>query len=176
MLSERTKDILLGAMCDKSSTDEIVAIMDIVPVTAVASQFVGQVAGMTLDVTIDADVAGIAGDVTLVADSITDIDGLILAWNTANPANTLTLSAGDGTQIPTADITLSGGVDAVLAGGNISERSESIIRIMMCDYRGSNELISLIEAGSGSMSERTKDIVRIALCDYRASNELIALF
>lgn len=78
----------------------------------VAAQFDGQVAGMTTDVIIDADVAGLAGNVTLTADSVTDIDGLILAWNTANPTNTLTLFSGDGTQIPTANITLTGGLDA----------------------------------------------------------------
>jgi hypothetical protein len=82
------------------------------PVPAVAAQFSGQVAGMTTDVTIDADVAGIAGNVTLVAAPLTDIDALIAAHNLAFPANTLTLSVGDGTQIPTANIVLSGGADA----------------------------------------------------------------
>ena len=76
-----------------------------------AAQFDGQVAGMTTDVIIDADNTGLAGNVTLVADSIKDIDQLILDWNTANPTNTLTLSAGDGSQVPTADIVLAGGVD-----------------------------------------------------------------
>lgn len=40
-----------------------------------------------------------------------NINTLISNWNIANPTNTLTLSAGDGSQVPTADITLSGGVD-----------------------------------------------------------------
>lgn len=81
-------------------------------VAAEFAQFVGQVAGMTTDVTIDADVAGAAGNITLVADSIKDIDTLISDWNIANPANTLTLSAGNGAQVPTANIVLSGGANA----------------------------------------------------------------
>lgn len=81
---------------------------------AVAAQFQGQVAGMTTDVTIDADVPGAAGNITLVADSVTDIDGLIAAHNlAADPDEQVTLSAGDGSQIPTADITLAGGEDGV---------------------------------------------------------------
>jgi len=94
--------------------EEVAGVIPLVPeVPAVAAQFIGQVAGMTTDVTIDADVAGIAGNVTLIADSITDIDGLIAAWNLANVGNELTLSAGIGTQIPTADIDLAGGADLI---------------------------------------------------------------
>lgn len=81
---------------------------------AIASVFTGQVAGMTTDVTITADVAGLAGDITLVQDG-SDIDALIAAWNLANAANTVTLTAGDGSQIPTANITLAGGADEVPA-------------------------------------------------------------
>jgi len=77
----------------------------------IAAQFTGQVAGMTTNVTIDADTAGVAGNITLTADSVTDIDGLISAWNLANPSNTITLTTGDGSQVPTADITLAGGAD-----------------------------------------------------------------
>ena len=85
-----------------------------VPIAAVAAQFIGQVAGMTTDVTIDADVAGAAGNVTLTGDGVEDIDSLISIHNAAEPGNTLTLSAGDGTQVPDlgADIVLSGGADA----------------------------------------------------------------
>jgi hypothetical protein len=81
-------------------------------VAAVAASFSGQVAGMTTDVEISADVAGSAGNITLIADSVTDIDGLILAWNTGNPGNEVSLVSGDGSQVPTAGITLSGGSDA----------------------------------------------------------------
>ena len=125
-LTNRSKKILKWALRDMRGVDaeldlilaDIAAIKSsfngsVISTVEVASQFIGQVAGMTTDVTIDADVAGVAGDVTLTADSITDIDGLILAHNTANPGNALTLSAGDGSQIPTADIVLAGGVDEV---------------------------------------------------------------
>jgi hypothetical protein len=100
----------------------------------IAAQFQGQVTGMTTDVTIDADVAGAAGNITLVADGIKDIDTLISDWNTANPGNTVSLFSGDGSQIPTDDIVLSGGVDgsgdldsdAQVTLGNIVFRDEDI--------------------------------------------------
>jgi hypothetical protein len=76
---------------------------------AVAASFSGQVTGMTTDVAISADTAGAAGNVTLEADGVKDIDTLISDWNTANPANTLTLDSGDGEQVPDADIELTGG-------------------------------------------------------------------
>lgn len=81
-------------------------------VAATFAQFSGQVAGMTTNVTIDADVAGAAGNITLIADSIADVDALIATWNGANPANAVTLSAGDGSQVPTANIVLAGGTNA----------------------------------------------------------------
>jgi hypothetical protein len=84
-------------------------------IPAVAAQFDGQVAGMAADVTIDADVAGVAGNVTLVAAPLTDITALIAAWNMVNPANTLTLAVGDGSQVPTANIVLSGGTALIPA-------------------------------------------------------------
>jgi hypothetical protein len=57
------------------------------------------------------------GTATIVTDSPTtisiaaDIDQIISDWNAANPGNTVTLSSGDGTQIPTEDLILTGGVD-----------------------------------------------------------------
>jgi len=99
-------------------------LIDHLTVANAAGQFDGQVAGMTTDVVIDALVRGPAGNITLVADSVTDIDGLILAWNTANADNQVVLTSGDGSQIPTADIVLSGGdelerlaVDAAMKDG-----------------------------------------------------------
>jgi hypothetical protein len=64
-----------------------------------------------------------------------DIDQLILEWNTANPTNTLTLTAGDGSQIPTADIVLTGGIngagdtndDAQISLNNMTLRDEDIV-------------------------------------------------
>lgn len=78
------------------------------PATA---SFTGQVAGMTTNVTITANNPGAAGNITLTADSVTSISGLITAWNLANPTNQVTLTSGNGAQVPTANIVLSGGSD-----------------------------------------------------------------
>ena len=66
------------------------------------TMFTGQVAGMTTDVFITAS----QGDITLTADSVKDIDTLISESNVDNPDNTVLLSSGDGSQVPTADIVL----------------------------------------------------------------------
>jgi hypothetical protein len=60
-----------------------------------------------------------------------DIDTLIAAWNLANPANTVTLSVGDGTQVPQVDITLTGGIDAenlntLISNFNIANPSNTL--------------------------------------------------
>jgi len=83
---------------------------------AVAAFFEGQVAGMTEDVRIEADNAGVVGNsILLQFDGLDDIDAVLAAWNLANPANTATLVSGDGTQIPDnlEEIQLAGGADAV---------------------------------------------------------------
>jgi len=116
--NQKIEEYLIVALAHRPSgkeiADKVNALVDVLKaqadgseVAAVAAQFVGQVAGMTTDVTIDADVAGVAGNVTLTADSIKDIDTLIAEAGVA-----LTLSAGDGAQVPTADIVLTGGADA----------------------------------------------------------------
>lgn len=88
-------------------------------ISAVAASFSGQVAGMTTDVVIDADVAGAAGNITLTADSVTDIDGLIAAHNAgAGAGEEVSLTSGDGSQVPTEDIVLAGGSDA--SDGNLA--------------------------------------------------------
>lgn len=123
-LNKKIEEFLIVALAHRPSGKEIAdklnnlipileALADGDEVAAEAAQFEGQVAGMTTDVTIDADVAGADGNITLTADSVTDIDGLIAAHNAgATAAEQVTLSAGDGSQVPTADITLSGGSDA----------------------------------------------------------------
>jgi hypothetical protein len=80
------------------------------PIAGTYASFTGQVNGMTSDVTITADNIGSAGNITLTGPSGTDINDLITDWNTNNPSNTVTLTAGDGTQIPVND-------DIVLTGG-----------------------------------------------------------
>jgi hypothetical protein len=83
----------------------------IAPTTAT---FTGQVAGMTTNVTIADNVPGTAGNsVLLTGDGISSLNQLIVAWNTANPMNLITLQAGDDTQVPNsgAMIALTGGSD-----------------------------------------------------------------
>jgi hypothetical protein len=98
------------------------------------AQFNGQVSGMTSNVIIDADNEGSAGNITLTADSIKDINTIVSDWNTANPGNTVSLFSGDGSQVPIEDIELTGGVDASglldeeaqISLGNIVFRDEDI--------------------------------------------------
>lgn len=92
---------------------------------AATAQFDGQVAGMTTDVTIDADVPGVDGNVTLTANSILTIAELVATWNLGNPSNALTISAGIDTQVPTADIALIGGLDAIASNMDIEDFSFS---------------------------------------------------
>lgn len=61
----------------------------------------GRLAGMATRVTISADVAWAAGNTIVLLFNGTDtIADVVLAWNTANPANTVTVTGGDDTQIP----------------------------------------------------------------------------
>lgn len=61
----------------------------------------GRLAGMATRVTISADVAWAAGNTVVLLFNGTDtIADVVLAWNTANPANTVTVTGGDDTQIP----------------------------------------------------------------------------
>jgi hypothetical protein len=150
MISKKDEYVLGVALASEKVAAEIVArAVDTMPQVAVAAQFDGQVAGMTTDVTIDADNAGAAGNITLVADSIADIDGLIAAHNLANPENTVTLSAGDGAQVPTEDIVLANGVDSntqeVLAVISDSEQERKMIEeylIVACASRKAGKEIS----------------------------------
>lgn len=75
------------------------------------SPIVGGIAGTPI--VIDADFAGVVGNITLTGDGAKDVDTLISDWNIANPANTVTLASGDGTQVPDNLTTLDliGGVD-----------------------------------------------------------------
>lgn len=82
----------------------------------VFADFTGQVAGMTTDVTIQAQVAGTIGNsITLSFNGVDTIFEVIDAWNIANPANTAILTDGDGDQVPNnaTSISLSGGLNVV---------------------------------------------------------------
>ena len=71
--------------------------------TGVAASYTGTISGTATPVTITANSVGIGGNsVLLVGDGTSDIAALIAAWNTANPSNMITLSSGDGTQVPSA--------------------------------------------------------------------------
>jgi hypothetical protein len=65
--------------------------------------FSGQIPGMILNVTITANNPGSAGNsVVLPGDGTSSINTLISNWNTANPSNQVTLTSGNGTQVPDA--------------------------------------------------------------------------
>lgn len=123
-------------------------------VAATAAQFQGQVAGMTTDITIDADVAGAAGNITLTQDG-SDIDTLIANHNAGAPADEqVTLSSGDGSQVPTADITLTGGADA--SDANLAPAKAAM--------------------GSEPMSESTRYSLEVALTSKEAADEFKAAY
>ena len=67
------------------------------------ASFTGQIPGMILPVTITANHLGAAGNsVVLPGDGTSSINTLISNWNTANPSNQVTLTTGNGTQVPDA--------------------------------------------------------------------------
>lgn len=85
-------------------------------VVGATATFTGQVAGMTTDVTIDAENEGEAGnDIVLIGDGVSTITELADAWDSLNPGNEVVLDIGDFSQIPDLgeEIQLAGGVDAV---------------------------------------------------------------
>ena len=130
----------------------IEALADGKEIAAVAASFTGQVAGMTTNVTIDADVAGAAGNITLSGDGVSDIDALIASHNGGAAANEqVTLSSGDGSQVPDngADIVLSGGSDA--ADNDVAPAKAAM--------------------GSEYMSKSTKFALVHALTDQKAADE-----
>ena len=78
-------------------------------ISPTVGKFSGQVAGMTTDVTIQSSNVGRIGNITLTANGTT-ILALIQAWNTANDHNRVVVQGpGDTSQIPSANIVLSGG-------------------------------------------------------------------
>lgn len=126
---------------------------------AVAATFTGQVAGMTTDVTIEADTAGEDGNlITLSFDGSDDIDTVLAAWNLANPANTATLT-GDGSQIPDLgeEIVLADGADEVLDSD-------------------ANTAPAVAALGSAHMSAKAKESLVSALCDQAAADEFESAF
>jgi microcystin-dependent protein len=83
--------------------------------------YTGTIAGTATPVTISANNTGSTGNtVVLNFDGSTTIAGAIAAWNTANPTNLITLTTGDGTQIPSAaaQVQLTGAGDGNLYFNN----------------------------------------------------------
>lgn len=71
-----------------------------------AFDFQGTVAGMVSSVVIKTVNVSSTGSVTVIADTVNDIDTLISNHNLANPNSQVYLFEGDGSQVPTADIEL----------------------------------------------------------------------
>lgn len=79
---------------------------------AVAATYTGTMTGTATPITLTAATAGTGGNsIELTGDGTSTINLLISAWNTANPSNEVSLTSGDGTQIP------SNGATAQLANG-----------------------------------------------------------
>jgi hypothetical protein len=121
-----------------------------VTVAATTASFSGQVPGMVTDVQIDADNAGVAGNIALNFDGILDIDTVIANWNGANPGNTVTLTSGDGTQIPNNAevINLTGGADAIPTAAPLVISSAAISAGVCTITFASGDPSTFLESGS----------------------------
>jgi hypothetical protein len=90
-----------------------------------------------LGVTVTANTAGAAGNVSLQADGSETIAELIAAWNTANPSNQLTAGAGDKTQVPAAgSLALSGGADATTQQVTVEVPGQSVATQVLAKWDG----------------------------------------
>jgi hypothetical protein len=73
------------------------------PTPGTFASFMGYIPGMFSSVTLTANTSGSAGNsISLLGNGISSVNSLITAWNTANPGNQVTLTAGSGLQIPNA--------------------------------------------------------------------------
>ena len=159
-LSDKALESLEVGMASTDLAAEVASAAD-----ASAGKFSGQVTGMTSDVSIRADKAGTAGNVTLTANSSDDIDTLIDAHNASNPDDTITLESGDGSQVPTTgnDIVLAGGA----GDGSLSDKAQASLKIGMAQDELGDEVIEAIEAGSKAISSKARAATKIMM----ASND-----
>lgn len=109
------------------------------------AKFTGMIPGMILPVTLTANNIGSAGNsIVLPGDGTSSITTLISTWNTANPSNQVTLTSGNGTQIPDA------GTYATFSGIPLGCSTSVLIT---ANVLGTNaNLISLTGDGTSSIS------------------------
>jgi hypothetical protein len=162
--NKRVEEYLIVALANRKAGQELskkingmVAVLeakaDGLEVLATAGSFSGTVAGLTTPVVITANTAGAAGNITLTATGAT-VTARIAAWNAANPSNQVTLTSGDGAQIHTASIVLSGGTDA--SDANLAPAKAAM--------------------GSDKMSDSTFEILVIAMASRKAAEDFKSAF
>jgi copper chaperone CopZ len=120
-------------------------------VPAEAASFSGQVAGMTTNVVITADNDGEDGNsIELIFDGLDDIDTALSDWNLANPANTASLTSGDGSQVPDngESIQLSGGSEEVPSEVSVTVRNKSITINIEEGVTSNQDVIDAVEAST----------------------------
>lgn len=138
--------------------------------TAIYSSFTS---GMTTVVTIEADNVGTVGNALLTGDGVSDVDTLIADWNLANPSNTLTLTSGDGSQIPDlgATMQLVGGTDPS-SGAIATDYSDLAIASVFdpeAKLSAQNKAAIRTSMRSAMMNKRVGDALCDALADVQVS-------
>jgi hypothetical protein len=114
------------------------------------ASFTGAIAGMISNITLVADSIGTAGNsILLVADGVSDISTLVANWNTANPSNEVTLTAGNGTQVP--DL----GLVASFSGTILGTSTPVVIQAVTAGTIGN--AVVLIGDGTSSISTLIAD-------------------
>lgn len=128
---------------------------------SIAASFTGQVAGMTSDVTLMAITAGSTGNsISLSFDGALTIADVISNWNTANPSNTLTLTAGIGTQVPdnATTIALAGGITRtplnLISGGVVAGDKVRLGSVFNLSNQGEQTILS-VSATSFTVANET---------------------
>jgi hypothetical protein len=115
-----------------------------VPDAGTHASYSGTILGTTTPVVITANVLGTNGSlVSLRGDGTSSINTLIANWNTANPSNQITLTSGDGTQIP------AGGIFATYTGTPTGLTSAITLTALTSGVNGNN--IQLTGDGTSSI-------------------------
>ncbi len=111
--------------------------------------FTGTIGGMATSVEITANNPGTAGNsIVIPPDGTSNVIQLIANWNTANPLNQVSLTSGDGTQIPTGgEFTFSGGTNttpfSLISGGVVVGDNVSIGSLFSIQNQGQYQIIAL---------------------------------